>query len=99
MTDNMDMVPSAEEVLAKQKQMQAMEDALMAEGKAIMDTKPLWKSKIFWANAIAIGVMVANQIFGVALTVEQVMIALGGILPIVSVFFRYQAKDISGIVR
>jgi hypothetical protein len=98
MADNADIVPSAEEVLAKQKMMMDIENTLVSEGKAVMNSKPLWKSKIFWANIIALGVMMANQLFGVSLTVEQVMIALGGILPIVNVFFRYQAKDITGVL-
>jgi hypothetical protein len=86
---------------AKQKELIAIEEALKAKGMEFVDAngKPLYKSKIFWANILALGVTVANQFFGVALNAEELTIALGAVLPAINILLRYVNKDISGVVN
>jgi hypothetical protein len=76
-----------------------LEKALKAQGTVIIgpDAKPLYKSKIFWANVIAIGVMVANQVFGVELSAEEMAVVLGAVFPLVNIFLRFNNKDITSL--
>ena len=81
---------------AKKKEIEIIETALKAKGVEIIDDKgkPLYKSKIFWANILAVGVMIGQQLFGYTVPVEELAVVLGG----VNIVLRYLNKDISGVV-
>jgi hypothetical protein len=86
-----------EDYESKKKELAAMAEALKAKGLEVvgMDGKPLYKSKIFWANTVAIGVMLGQYFLGYSLSGEEVAFVLGG----VNIFLRYLNKDISGVVK
>lgn len=94
-----EMVISAEELAAKQAELKALEDKLFAMGKELVDTKPLWKSKIFWVNIAGLAAVVLDQFGPKYLSPDQLALVVGGLLPIVNVVFRYMNKDISGVTK
>jgi len=84
-----------EDYEAKRAELQKLEEELKAKGvEFVADGKPLYKSKIFWANIIAIGAMVGQYVLGYSLSGEEVAFVLGG----VNILLRYLNKDISGVV-
>jgi hypothetical protein len=86
---------------AEKAELEELEAKLAAKGMKIVDIgsgKPLYKSKIFWANMIAIAGMVIDQFGNQYLSPEQFALILGGALPMVNIVLRYMNKDISGVV-
>lgn len=80
---------------AKKAELEKMKEALEAKGQEfVADGKPLYKSKIFWANMVAIGAMAGQYLLGYSLSGEEVAFVLGG----VNIVLRYLNKDISGVV-
>ena len=82
---------------SKKKEMELIESSLKAKGVEVVDTtnaKPLYKSKTFWANMVAIGVLVVQHLWGYSVSAEEVGFVLGG----VNILLRYLNKDISGVV-
>jgi hypothetical protein len=95
------VIQTAEEVTqadyeAKKKEIMDMEAAAKAKGIELVDPngKPLYKSKIFWANVLAIGALIGQQLFGYSVNAEEVGVVLGAI----NIVLRYLNKDISGVV-
>lgn len=86
-----------EEYEQKRAELEAMQKELEAKGLEILspNAKPLYKSKIFWANIVALGVMLVQHIFGYAVSPEE----LGVVLGIVNIGLRYLNPDISGVVN
>lgn len=81
---------------AKKKELEEMKAALEAKGEEIVeDGKPLYKSKIFWANVVAIVAMAGQYVLGYSLSGEEVAFVLGG----VNILLRYLNKDISGVAQ
>jgi hypothetical protein len=81
---------------AKKAELAKLEEALKAKGEEfVADGKPLYKSKIFWANVLAIGAMAGQYFLGYSLSGEEVAFVLGG----VNILLRYLNKDISGIAN
>jgi hypothetical protein len=81
---------------AKKAELQKLEAELKAKGvEFVADGKPLYKSKMFWANIIAIGAMAGQYILGYSLSGEEVAFVLGG----VNILLRYFNKDISGVIN
>jgi len=82
-------------------ELEALQAALKAKGLEFVDpnAKPLYKSKIFWVNIVAVGVMVIQQVFGYQLSAEQMALVLGTGLPILNIFLRWLNPDISGVVQ
>jgi hypothetical protein len=82
---------------AKKAELEKLEEALEAKGVEIVDAKgkPLFRSKIFWANVIAIGAMAGQYVLGYSLSGEEVAFVLGG----VNILLRYFNKDISGVAN
>ena len=83
------------------KDLEDLQAALKAKGLEFVDPngKPLLKSKIFWANIIALAATVAQQAFGYALSPEQLALVLGIGLPVLNMFLRYLNPDISGLAK
>lgn len=90
---------TAEELAAKEAEFKALQDALFALGKQLVDTKPLLKSKIFWLDIAAVGITVLDQLGPQYLSPETFAIVVGIFLPIVNGVLRYMNKDISGVVN
>jgi len=88
---------TSEEVEKKMAEIDAIKAELVAKGFEFVDDKgkPLYKSKMFWANLIAIGALVGQQFFGYSVSAEEVAFVLGG----VNILLRYMNKDISGVVQ
>jgi hypothetical protein len=81
---------------AKKAELQKLEAELKAKGvEFVADGKPLYKSKMFWANIIAIGAMAGQYVLGYSLSGEEVAFVLGG----VNILLRYLNKDISGVIN
>lgn len=76
-----------------------LEAALKAQGVKVIGpgAKPLYKSKIFWANIVAIGVILANQLFGVSMTEEELAVLLGAVFPLINIFLRFNGNDITSL--
>jgi len=84
-----------EDYEAKKAELERMKTALEAKGaELVADGKPLYKSKTFWANVLAIGAMTGQYLLGYSLSGEEVAFVLGG----VNILLRYLNKDISGVV-
>ena len=77
-------------------ELEAIEAALAAKGFELVSAegKPLYKSKMFWVNIIAIGAMLGQQLLGYTIPVEEVAVVLGA----VNIVLRYLNPDISGVV-
>lgn len=86
---------TTEDYEAKMAELEKLKTDLEAKGaELVADGKPLYKSKIFWANTVAIGAMVGQYLLGYSLSGEEVAFVLGG----VNILLRYLNKDISGVV-
>jgi hypothetical protein len=79
--------------------LELLEKQLKEQGTVIIGpgAKPLYKSKIFWANVVAVGVMVANQVFGVELSAEELAVVLGAVFPLINIFLRFNGNDITSL--
>jgi len=51
-------------------------------------SKPIYKSKTFWVNIIAIAGIVLNSYYGIELDVETQAVMATGILAVVNVILR-----------
>jgi hypothetical protein len=77
----------------------ALADSAKKLGLKLVDAqgKPLYKSKIFWANAVALGITAAGAL-GANLSVADFAVVEGVVIPLLNIVLRYLNPDISGVM-
>lgn len=87
---------TAEDLAKKKAELEELTAKVIAMGKEVVDTKPLYKSKMLWVNAIAIGIMLAETYYGAGIIdVGTMTVVLGA----ANIVLRYLGKDITGVLK